>query len=141
MGESKKVRCSLKKWIATIVVLVVIAGIIYLTLQSPEDTGALTKTTQQYLSSFGINVGLKPLRHYIHYLLYFILGIAVCNLCVIKNWKLRIGVLLGCGIGILDECLKIWLPTREFDAFDLLRDFVGVVIAALLTMLIRKKRL
>ena len=128
----------MKKWIATIVVLVVITGIIYLTLQSPEDTGALTKITQQYLSSVGINVGLKPLRHYIHYVLYFILGIATCNLCAVKNCKLRIGVLLGCGTGVLDECLKIWLPTREFDVFDLIRDFIGVVVAALLSVLIRK---
>ena len=32
-------------------------------------------------------------------------------------------------IGIVDESLKVLLPTREFDVTDLFRDFIGVAVA------------
>jgi len=128
----------LKKRIATIVVMVVIAGIIYLTLQSPEQTGALTKMTQQQLLKIGIDVGLKPLRHYVHYMLYFILGLSACNLCTARGWNLCKGMIGSLAIGVMDECLKISFPTREFDFGDLMRDFAGISIAILLMVLVRK---
>ena len=36
---------------------------------------------------------------------------------------------VGCCIGLIDESIKVLLPTREFDFVDLVRDWVGVVAA------------
>lgn len=36
---------------------------------------------------------------------------------------------VGCAFGLLDECIKILLPTREFDAVDLMKDWMGVSVA------------
>ena len=33
---------------------------------------------------------------------------------------------LGGGFGLLDEVIKIALPTSEFGAVDLIKDFVGI---------------
>ena len=69
---------------------------------------------------------------------YFILGLAVCALCLTKDWKLSVGMLIGCGIGVIDEGIKVLLPTGEFDVTDLMRDFVGVAVAVGIVMLIRR---
>lgn len=34
---------------------------------------------------------------------------------------------VGCGIGLIDESIKVLLPTREFDFVDLVKDCVGGV--------------
>lgn len=47
-------------------------------------------------------------------------------------------MLIGCGIGILDEGVKVLLSTREFDVTDLMRDFVGVLLAVGIVVLIRR---
>ena len=38
--------------------------------------------------------------------------------------------------GLLDESIKILLPTREFSAVDLVKDFIGAGIAFEVIMLI-----
>lgn len=38
-------------------------------------------------------------------------------------------ILIGCGIGLIDESIKVLLPTREFDFVDLVKDWVGVAVA------------
>ena len=35
-------------------------------------------------------------------------------------------------IGLLEETLKIFLPTREFGAIDLVKDCIGVLIATVI---------
>ena len=123
----------MRRWISLIAVIIVVAGIFYLTLQKPAETGALTETARSWLGIIGINVEAKPLRHYIHYVMYLPLGLAVCGFCVDRSIPLRIGLIAGCGIGMLDEALKVLLPTREFDVTDLLRDVVGVGVAVAIT--------
>ncbi len=46
--------------------------------------------------------------------------------------------LRGNGGGLMDEAIKILLPTREFDAVDLVKDCIGVAIAVGIVILIRK---
>ena len=35
----------------------------------------------------------------------------------------------GCGVGLIDESIKVLLPTREFDFIDLVKDWGGVAVA------------
>ena len=36
---------------------------------------------------------------------------------------------VGCCVGLIDEGIKVLLPTREFDFVDLVKDWVGVAVA------------
>lgn len=45
--------------------------------------------------------------------------------------------MIGCVFGLLDELIKIALPTREFDGIDLIKDFVGVVASVAIVYGIR----
>ena len=42
---------------------------------------------------------------------------------------------VGCCVGLIDEGIKVLLPTREFDFVDLVKDWVGVVAAMLVIWL------
>lgn len=128
----------MKKWITVFVVIAVATGILYLTFQGSAETKELTQKAQGVLEQIGIKVEDKPIRHYVHYALYFVLGLAVCALCLTNNWKLSVGLLIGYGIGVIDEGIKVLLPTREFDVTDLMRDFIGVTVAVGITALMRK---
>ena len=50
-------------------------------------------------------------------------------------------MVVGCCVGVVDEGIKVLLPTREFDLFDLVKDWIGMAIALLLMSALRKKRL
>lgn len=128
----------MKKWITVLAVIAVATGILYLTFQGPAETKELTQKAQRVLEQIGIHVEEKPLRHHVHYALYLILGLAMCVLCLKKDWKLSVGMLIGCGIGVIDEGIKVLLPTREFDVTDLMRDFVGVAVAMVLVVMISR---
>ena len=52
------------------------------------------------------------------------------------GWKAWIGLAATCIFGLMDETLKIFLPTREFSPIDLLKDFVGAGIAFAIILLI-----
>ena len=46
--------------------------------------------------------------------------------------------MIGCGIGLIDESIKVLLPTREFDVVDLVKDWVGVATAMGTIALVKK---
>ncbi len=123
----------MKRVIAGLLALMCVIGIFYLTCQTPEQTWEITRDVQKWLQNLGITVGGKALRHYIHYVIYFIFGIIL--FIWKENWWM---ILVGFGVGLLDEGLKIWLPTREFDWTDLLRDFAGIITAFLLVICVRR---
>ena len=52
-----------------------------------------------------------------------------------------IGAAIGCGIGVVDESLKLILPGREFEVRDLTRNFIGVITAVVLVSVIAKRGL
>ena len=52
------------------------------------------------------------------------------------RWKIWIAAVIGCGIGAADEGIKVLLPGREFSGGDLIRDCVGVVVAAVIIGLV-----
>lgn len=45
---------------------------------------------------------------------------------------------VGCCVGLIDESIKVLLPTREFDFVDLVKDWGGVA-AAVVTVRIKQK--
>ena len=45
----------------------------------------------------------------------------------------------GCCVGLIDESIKVLLPTREFDFVDLVKDWVGVAAAMLVIWLIKRR--
>ena len=42
---------------------------------------------------------------------------------------------VGCGVGLIDEGMKVVLPTREFDFVDLVKDCVRMAVAMIVIWL------
>ncbi len=111
---------------------VAIVGIVVLTCQTPEQTKALSDGLRDWLNEHGLTAISKDLRKNIHIIEYFIFGIALGLFGHAFGWKLWTTLLTGYTAGLLDEVIKVFLPTREFDSGDLVRDVIGVSIAVLL---------
>ena len=79
----------------------------------------------------GIKAADKQLRSDAHYVEYFVLGLALALFGKAAGLKARWVVLIGCTLGLLDECVKILLPIREFELIDLFKDFIGITVAAI----------
>lgn len=122
---------------ATIFIILAILMVLFFTFQNPEQSRNLSEAVRILLGKIGINVEYKELRSNIHIPEYFIVGLAVCGFCKIKGWSLLIGFLISCGIGLIDEGIKVMLPGREFSSGDLIRDFFGIAISTVLFMLMR----
>ena len=129
-----------KRVLSTLILILTILIVLFFTFQKPERSRDLSETVRTWLSSVGINVDYKTLRSNIHIPEYFIVGLAVCNFCRLRGWKIWPGIILACVIGILDESVKILLPGREFDAVDMIKDWLGVLVAAIIVFLIKSER-
>ena len=128
----------MKKKIAAIFLLLAVAMVLFFTFQEPEQSRALSEVVRVWLGKIGISVEYKSLRSNIHILEYFIVGLAVCGFCRSRGWKVWNGAVLACGIGVLDESLKVLLPQREFSRIDLIKDCIGVGIALFVTFIINQ---
>ena len=114
--------------------------VLFFTFQNSEKSRILSESVRMWLGNIGIQVEYKSLRSNIHILEYFIVGLAVCGYCRSRGWKVWIGAAIGCGIGVVDEGIKVLLPGREFSTGDLIRDFIGEGIAVLVVLGIRLLR-
>ena len=114
--------------------------VLFFTFQNPEKSRILSESVRMWLGNIGIQVEYKSLRSNIHILEYFIVGLAVCGYCRSRGWRVWIGAVIGCGIGVVDESFKVLLPGREFSTGDLVRDFIGVVIAFTIISIVQKVR-
>ena len=103
---------------------------LFLTLQKPEHTVALSESIRLFLEQFGIHSDFHSFRSNAHLLVYFVLGIPLALYGRESGWKWWVMILIGCTIGVIDEGIKALLPTREFDVTDLMRDFIGVAVAS-----------
>jgi VanZ family protein len=119
--------------------ILAILMVLFFTFQNPEQSRDLSEAVRSWLGSIGIDVEYKTLRSNVHILEYFIVGLAVCGFCRSRGWKNWVGLMAGCGIGVVDECMKTLLPGREFEAVDLVKDWIGVAVAGLIMLLIRKR--
>lgn len=105
----------------------------------PEQSRDLSEAVRSWMGRIGIDVEYKSLRSNVHILEYFIVGLAVCGYCRSRGWKNWVRMIAGSGIGVVDECMKTLLPGREFSTGDMVRDWVGVAVAGLIMLLIRKR--
>ena len=99
-------------------------------------------TFREWFRKLGYQGTANQFRSDVHLIEYFIVGIATVVFCKAMGWKPWIGLVAACIFGLLDESIKILLPTREFSAVDLVKDFIGAGIAFEVIMLIHtgKKR-
>ena len=119
----------MRKKTAAIFLILALLMVLFFTFQNPEKSRILSESERMWLGNIGIQVEYKSLRSNVHILEYFIVGLALCGYCRSRGWKNWIGMIAGCGIGVVDECVKTLLPGREFSTGDLIRDFVGVAVA------------
>lgn len=109
-----------------ILVVIILGTVVFLTLQGPEDTTNLSENVREWI---GYKESGKAFRSDVHLIEYFVVGLALLGLMRAFGLKLWIGVLVACAFGLFDEGIKILLPTREFGAVDLIKDFFGVFSA------------
>ncbi len=107
-----------------------------LTFQSASGTVALSEAVRRWIKTLGIHSSFHTIRSNAHIVLYFALGL------VLTLYGREIGLstiqilFTGCGVGFVDEFVKIFLPTREFDFVDLLKDWLGILSSILLILLL-----
>ena len=104
-----------------------------LTFQAPVDSKTLSESVLRLLSNIGIKTSYVSLRSNAHIIEYFLLGIAVFIFCYCFDLKTCVGILAGVAVGFFDECLKVFLPGREFSWGDFTRDVIGILLGLLLT--------
>ena len=102
---------------------------LFLTLQSPEGTVKLSEGLRLWLEQFGVHSDFHSFRSNAHLVMYFVLGVELALYGRESGWKWWMIILIGCRIGVVDEGIKVLLPTREFDVMDLMRDFIGIGLA------------
>ena len=118
------------KKILTVMLLLIVAGaVLYLTFQSPQETTSLSEAFREKAMLIGYKGDSIRFRSDIHLVEYFIVGIAVAVFGIVMKYPVWIPGVMGCGFGLIDECIKILLPTREFEAVDLIKDCAGVWLA------------
>ena len=145
--------------------LAAVGVVLFLTLQPPESTQALSRSFILEMRSFfkwlrntelGRACGLgmpswlrspRQVRHWAHLPEYLLLGLCLWPALrrLLHGRMAAFFALLSAGalIALLDEGLKHYLPTREFDAGDLLLDLLGIALAALIALglsILREKR-
>ena len=81
------------------------------------------------MERFGLKSDFHSIRSNAHLVFYFLFGIVLCLYGRECGWNWWVIILIGCGIGLIDESIKVLLPTREFDVVNLVKDWVGVVAA------------
>ena len=129
--------------IAGVLVLLVLSTVLFLTLQGPEDTVALSEKVRSFAVIFGYTGNPNQFRSDIHLVEYFGVGLSMVLFFHAMRWKKWIGAIIAVMFGLLDEVIKIFLPTREFGTVDLVKDVIGVGVAfgiALLVYVIKTKR-
>ena len=120
------------KTIAAIIFVIIIFCVFFLTFQGPKDTIALSTKFHEWFTRFGYKGDLIQFRSDIHFIEYFIVGLSIAYFFQTIEKNIWLGALISCCIGIIDETVKIFLPTREWGSVDLVKDFLGVLLATLI---------
>ena len=124
-----------RKTIFGISLIALAVTILLLTFQDSAGTVKLSETIRLLFEKIGIHSDSHSFRSNAHLVVYFVLGTVLSAYGVEAGWKWWAIVLVGCGFGLLDETIKILLPTREFDVVDLMKDCIGVALAMLVIWL------
>jgi len=127
-----------KKRVYGILLIAAALTILLLTLQDAAGTVKLSEGLRLWLERFGLKSDFHSIRSNAHLVLYFLFGIVLCLYGRECGWRWWVVILIGCGIGLIDESIKVLLPTREFDFVDLVKDWIGVA-TAVVTVRIKQK--
>lgn len=129
----------MKKIVYGILLAAVLITILLLTLQSPQGTVRLSEGLRLWLERFGIHSDFHSIRSNAHLVVYFIFGLILSLFGRECGWRWWVIFLVGAGVGLIDESIKILLPTREFDVVDLMKDWGGVTVAMLVIKITEKR--
>ena len=133
MGQQK-----IHKRLSALLLILSIGVILYLTFQPQVQTSALSHPVYLWFKSHGFSGTEHELRSWAHIPEYFLIGCTFAYFGRARNWKWLPILCAGSLFGLIDECVKIWLPTREFDLGDWVKDIIGVLLALCLAALIQK---
>lgn len=125
-----------RKVITAILQILTIGSVLFLALQGPQETTALSSRIWQWAKKLGYSETHLQFRSDFHIIEYFIVGIVAIFFCTAMGWKPWTGFLAACLFGLLEETLKNFLPTREFSKVDVFKDFLGAALALLLILII-----
>ena len=128
-----------KRIVFGILAFIYVLIIFFLTCQGMKETEALSDGVNSIVQKSGIIMPEHDLRNLFHVPMYFIFGILLLLFFDSMSWKLGRIIVLGSFVGFVDEFIKIFLPTREFDFFDLIRDFVGLLLAFIFYVMIKEQ--
>lgn len=101
----------------------------FLTFQSPEGTVSLSEGLRHWLAQFGFRSDFHSFRSNAHFIVFFMIGLMLGLFGRETGWPWRFIVLIGFLLSCIDEGIKFFLPTREFDLADLIRDWIGLFSA------------
>lgn len=141
-------------WISLICLVVLI--IFLLTLQGPDGTiaisvdaqGLLTRIIRFLTGNESWQISVHDVRRLAHVPEYGLLGLVVCiglNRITGRIWRSAMLTPAFCFvISFTDQIIKWMLPTRHFDASDLVLDVVGYGVATLVVtivaLIVKKQR-
>lgn len=120
------------KIICGLLLCFVIISVLVLACQTPEQTFAVSETVRGWVSKIGYTRGALEFRSDVHLVEYFVVGVALASFAIAMKWRPWIAGIAGCCFGLMEETIKIFLPTREFGPVDLIKDFVGIWVAVIL---------
>jgi len=127
-----------KKRVYGILLIAAALTILLLTLQDAAGTVKLSEGLRLWLERFGLKSDFHSIRSNAHLGLYFLFGIVLCLYGRECGWSWWAILAVGCCVGLIDESIKVLLPTREFDFVDLVKDWIGVA-TAVVTVRIKQK--
>jgi len=130
----------LKKRVYGILLAAAVIAILLLTFQDSAGTVRLSEGLQLWLERFGLKSDFHSFRSNAHLILYFLFGIVLCLYGRECGWHWWAILAVGCCVGLIDESIKVLLPTREFDFVDLVKDWVGVAVAIITGKLVALKK-
>ena len=117
-----------RKTVYGVLLALVMIVIIFLTFQDAAGTVKLSETFRLWFEKVGIHTDYHSFRSNAHLVVYFVLGVVLSLFGRECGWRWWAVLVLGFGFGLIDESVKVLLPTREFDLVDLIKDWVGVGI-------------
>lgn len=106
-----------------------IITILLLTFQDSEGTVRLSESIRLWLERFGFQSDFHSFRSNAHLAVYFLFGLILSLFGRECGWCWWMIFAVGAGVGLIDESIKVMLPTREFDVIDLIKDWIGVTMA------------
>lgn len=131
----------MKKTIYGLLLAAVTAAILFLTFQDAPGIAKLSENVRLWFENFfGIKSNYHSIRSNAHLVEYFVLGVVLALYGLEAGWSWWMILLVGAGFGLLDEGIKVLLPTREFEAVDLVKDWVGVGLAVACATAIKKRK-